>query len=242
MGAPLARSRGQIFALSAKKAPLAAVFTSGSPSHDMEDLSDGRLLAAWQQGDASAFAGLVARHQGRLLRQARGLLGPGSAYEDAVQEALLELARAKLRLPADVEGDPERERRHVAGWLAKVTRNKCMDVIRGEARRRRHEKSAAAPESTGGGLSSVEAEDTRAMVERELMRLPVDQRDVLVLRLLAERSYREIAEITGKKVGTVGWLISEGLSTLSRRLAHLVDPNATHPSGSALDALGGEAR
>ena len=208
----------------------------------MEDLSDGRLLAAWRGGDASAFAELVARHQARLLRQARGLLGPGSAYEDAVQEALLELARAKLRLPAEVEGDPERERRHVAGWLAKVTRNKCMDAMRAETRRRRREESAAAPEATGGGLASVEAEDTRAAVERELMQLPVDQRDVLVLRLLAERSYREIAEITGKKVGTVGWLISEGLSTLSRRLAHLVDPNTGPESGSALGALRGEAR
>ena len=117
-----------------------------------------------------------------------------------------------------------------------------MDAMRAETRRRRREESAAAPEATGGGLASVEAEDTRAAVERELMQLPVDQRDVLVLRLLAERSYREIAEITGKKVGTVGWLISEGLSTLSRRLAHLVDPNTGPESGSALGALRGEAR
>jgi RNA polymerase sigma-70 factor (ECF subfamily) len=61
------------------------------------------------------------------------------------------------------------------------------------------------------------------VVEAELQKLPGDQREVLVLRLLGERSYKEIAEITGKKVGTVGWLVSEGLKALSANLAPLFD-------------------
>ncbi len=97
-----------------------------------------------------------------------------------------------------------------------------MDIIRSESRRRRRERDVAASEATHGGLHSVEGEDTRSLVEREIARLPVDQREVLVLRLLAERSYREIAEVTGKKIGTVGWLVSEGLKTLSGNLAPLV--------------------
>jgi RNA polymerase sigma-70 factor, ECF subfamily len=97
-----------------------------------------------------------------------------------------------------------------------------MDIIRSESRRKRRERDVATSESTHGGLHRVEGEDTRSLVEREIEKLPVDQREVLVLRLLAERSYREIAEVTGKKVGTVGWLISEGLKTLSGNLAHLV--------------------
>ena len=42
---------------------------------------------------------------------------------------------------------------------------------------------------------------------------------MLVLRLLSERSYKEIAEITGKPIGTVGWLVSIGLKALSEALA-----------------------
>lgn len=96
-----------------------------------------------------------------------------------------------------------------------------MDTLRSQRRRREREERAAAPEA----FSSAEAEqrDTRAAVERELAKLPEDQREVLVLRLLGERSYREIAEITGKKLGTVGWLVSEGLQRLSVGLAPLVD-------------------
>ena len=90
-----------------------------------------------------------------------------------------------------------------------------MDTIRADTRRKRREREVAAPETLGDrGLRRIEELDTRAVVERELQELPLDQREVLVLRLLAERSYREIAEITGKKIGTVGWLISEGVRAL----------------------------
>jgi RNA polymerase sigma factor (sigma-70 family) len=97
-----------------------------------------------------------------------------------------------------------------------------MDDVRTEKRRRRREEEAAGREAVSGGFDGIEEADTRAAVERGLERLPKDQREVLVLRLIGERSYREIADITGKKVGTVGWLISEGLDALGRELAHLL--------------------
>ncbi len=109
-----------------------------------------------------------------------------------------------------------------------------MDLMRSETRRKRREEDVAAHESAvrpaDGGLSALEAKDTRAAVESSLGALPQDQREVLVLRLLGEKSYREIAEITGKKIGTVGWLISVGLKGLASELAPLF--------GDASDASG----
>lgn len=181
--------------------------------------SDGRLLRAYRQGDAGAFTELVNLHQAALLRHARALLGPGSVYEDVVQEVFLKLAQAPPDLPAEAEDDPRLERVHLLSWLHKVTRNCCMDVARAEGRRRRREQEVATSEAGEGGLRLVEEQDTRAAVERELTKLPVDQREVLVLRLLGDRSYKEIAEITGRPVGTVGWLVSVGLKALSESLA-----------------------
>lgn len=80
-------------------------------------------------------------------------------------------------------------------------------------------------EATGGGIDRVEAADTRAAVERGLLKLPPAQREVLVLRLLGDKSYREIADVTGRKVGTVGWLVSEGLKRLSTELSDLATPD-----------------
>jgi RNA polymerase sigma-70 factor (ECF subfamily) len=180
--------------------------------------SDHHLLAAWHAGDARAFTALVHRHQSALLRHARGLLGSDGAHEDVVQEVFLKLARERLEpqaVPADGGGG-------LAAWLHTVTRNACMDTLRSESRRRARERSVATTEAAPGGQQIVEAEDTRARVERAIAELPVDQREVLVLRLLAGRSYREIAEVTGKKVGTVGWLISEGVKALSVSLSTLM--------------------
>lgn len=189
----------------------------------MTSPSDGQLLRAFRTGESSAFTELVIRHQAALLRHARALLGAGSGYEDVVQEVFLKLAESPPEIPIEADGDERLERVHLLSWLHKVTRNSCMDVMRAEKRRKRREEDVAPSEGHDGGLETVEARDTRAAVERELEKLPIDQREVLVLRLLGDRSYKEIAEITGKKIGTVGWLVSVGLKTLSRELAPLVD-------------------
>jgi RNA polymerase sigma-70 factor (ECF subfamily) len=191
------------------------------------DPTDGQLLVALRRGDRQALSGLVERHQRVLLGHARALLGDGGPYEDAVQEVYLKLLERPPEMPPEVAGDAQAEQAHLRSWLHTVTRNQCMDTMRADSRRRDREEHAAAPEAesgtAAGGPELVEARDTRAAVERELARLPADQREVLVLRLLGERSYKEIAGITGKKIGTVGWLISEGLKALSQQLAPLVD-------------------
>lgn len=188
----------------------------------MTSPSDGQLLRAFQTGDASAFTALVNLHQGTLLRHARAILGAGSPYEDVVQEVFLKLAQSPPSLPLEAVGDEREERVQLLRWLHKVTRNCCMDFIRSETRRKRREQDVAASDVAEGGLATVDERDTRAAVERELAKLPIDQREVLVLRLLGDRSYKEIAEITGKKIGTVGWLVSVGLKTLSQELAPLL--------------------
>lgn len=183
----------------------------------MDDISDAGLLARWKQRDEQAFAALVSRHEAGLLHHARALTG--TAGEDAVQETFLELARRPPELPA---GDSEQARALLSSWLHKVVRSRCMDAIRAETRRRDREQRAASDERAEGGQRVVEQVDTREAVRRALETLPQDQREVLVLRLLGERSYREIAEITGKKIGTVGWLVAEGVKTLGSRLAPLM--------------------
>jgi len=199
----------------------------------MEDTSDGELLAAWKAGDPRGFEALVDRYQAALLSHARALLGQGQGGQDAVQDAFLKLAKRPPELPAFLEGPPEGAHKPLAAWLHTVTRNLCMDALRSESRRRQREQTAAQSEATAGGLDAIEAADTRARVERGLERLPDDQREVLVLRLLGERSYREIAEITGKKLGTIGWLISVGMQSLAAELAPLFAPQNESTGGPA---------
>ena len=204
----------------------------------MDEPSDGRLLAEWSRGIPGAFEALVARHERALLRHARALLGEGRTSEDVVQEVFLRLAQRPPTLDEAVLGDPRAESAVLASWLHQVTRNFCMDTKRSEQRRRRREEEASARESSSGGMEAVDAADTRAAVERGLARLPVEQREVLVLRLLEEKSYAEIAAITGRKAGTVGWLISVGMKALAAELAPLMGRGTSDARvGPAIPAL-----
>jgi len=206
----------------------------------MSDPTDGSLLDAHRRGDRRAFHELVRRHEDALLQHARALLGRGSGYEDVVQEAFLRLAQTPPTLPDGVRGDPGGERAHLGAWLSTVTRNLCMDTLRSETRRRRREAAAAGHEGTSdAGHEGIDADDTREAVRRELEKLPDDQREVLVLRLVAERSYKEIAEITGKKIGTVGWLISVGLQQLSEKLGPIVAVETARSSGAVTSSSAG---
>lgn len=200
----------------------------------MEEPSDGNLLAALARGDGAALTELVARHQAVLLRHARALVGDRGAFEDVVQDVFLKLLEKPPRLPDEARGDGALERAHLRSWLHKCTRNLCMDTMRSETRRKVREEAVAGPHAPSlarSGAELAQERDTRATVERELCNLPSDQREVLVLRLLGERSYKEIAEITGKKIGTVGWLVSEGLKALSSSLAPLVEARASVGDG-----------
>jgi RNA polymerase sigma-70 factor (ECF subfamily) len=199
----------------------------------MDHPSDGRLLSAWRRGEAGAFEALVARHERALLRHARALLGDWKAGEDVVQEAFLRLAQRPPTVDADVVDDARASAALLSSWLHQVTRNLCMDTQRSEKRRRRREEEAATREAVSGGIDVVESADTKAAVERGLLRLPQDQREVLVLRLFDEKSYAEIAEITGKKTGTVGWLISVGLKALAEELVPLVGGERTDGGAEA---------
>lgn len=194
--------------------------------------SDVDLLRDHRAGDVAAFTRLVERYQGALLRHARMLLsgrGSAGAAEDAVQEVFLKLARSPP--------EPDDESTLLGAWLHRVTRNRCLDMLRSDSRRRDREVDAGMQE--GGppedpALAAVDAEDTRGAVERTLRRLPDDQREAVTLRLLEERSYAEIASITGRKVGTVGWLISEGMKALARELSPLLEGPA--PKGISQEA------
>lgn len=210
-----------------------------TPPHSA--VTDGALLGRLERGDGSALAPLVERYQAALLRHARALIGDDSGHEDVVQETFMKLLERPPVMPEGVRGNASIESAHLSSWLHKVTRNGCMDTLRSEKRRKLREEQVATHEvahnSHAAGAALVEERDTRAAVERGLELLNPDQREVLVLRLVSERSYKEIAEITGRKIGTVGWLISEGLTALADKLGPLLDVStATQPSARTSEA------
>jgi len=180
------------------------------PRHRMTDKE--LLLAYVETRDAEPLGALLARYQESLVRFVSRFLGDPEAAQDVVQETFLEAARHPRRL---LKVDD------CHNWLLRVARNRSVDFIRRESRRRRHTE-AAARERRGAGTAADQplvAEERRACTRAEIDRLPPRQREVLLLRIEEGKSYREIAEIIGTTPTNVGVILHRTMGVLATRLA-----------------------
>lgn len=170
------------------------------------------------------FEELLLPHLNAAYNLARWLLRNEYDAEDVVQEAYL---RA-FRFFGDFRGGDAR------AWLLRIVRNACYSLLQ---KNRSHELTTTFDEETHGEThgSNPEAlvsrnEDSR-FLRTVLEELPLNAREVLVLRELEGCSYAEIAEVTNVPIGTV-------MSTLYRargRLRQLVnDRNGKERSAAAL--------
>jgi len=127
------------------------------------------------------------------------MLGSREESRDLAQEAM---ARAYARWPKVHETAP--------AWIGRVTTNLALDVIRKRKRTRPHEVDA-----TGDTMHAV-AE--RADLVNALRSLPKRQRDVIVLRYLADLTETDVAAALGCTTGTVKQHAHRGLAALRASL------------------------
>ncbi len=140
------------------------------------------------------------------------MVGSREDARDIAQEAM---ARAYTRWP--------KVRDSAGGWVAKVTTNLALDQLRRRNRR--------APDPIGVTTDTAGVAAQRADLVAALRRLPRRQRDVVVLRYLADLPEAEVAATLGCSVGTVKQHAHRGLAALrtSLDLTSAVEP----PEGSA---------
>ena len=157
-----------------------------------------------------------------LRRYARALTGNTWAADDLVQDTL-ERACSKWRLW--LAGSDLR------AWLFTLMHNLFANQVRSSVRHG-HGNTVDIDE-VAHELAAPDANPGPSMdLQRCLMRLPADQRTVLLLVTLEEMSYAEVARITGVPIGTV-------MSRLSRartRLQMLLDaPVVEAPAQASSD-------
>jgi RNA polymerase sigma-70 factor (sigma-E family) len=167
------------------------VKTAGGSDSGEEGRGGLRMTRVVPRSFELAFADLY-----RLAyRVAFRILGDRSDAEDVAQEAL---ARAALRW-SRLHERPE-------GWVCRVASNQAIDRYR---RRRRQ------PSIPAGPVGIVDERlGERGDLVAALRKLPRRQREVVVLRYLADFSEEDVALALGCSVGTVKSQASRGLSAL----------------------------
>jgi len=179
---------------------------------------DGQLLLAYvRRGDLQAFATLVDRHSTWLLAFARGQLASEEDAEDAVQEVWLRL----IRFGAGYRGGVFR------AYLVRIARSVIVDRYR-----RRGQPTVSLDESSETGEiteadladeapapdAAFETAMTAAEVRSVVRELPEGPRNVLLLRVEGELTYREIAEQLSIPLGTALTWMRAATICLRRKL------------------------
>jgi RNA polymerase sigma-70 factor (ECF subfamily) len=140
-----------------------------------------------------------------LAAPVHGYLRASGAYEseDLLGDVFVDVMRGLGRF----DGDDDALRR----WVFTIAHNRLIDDRRRGERRRR--LALVAPATA---VSQPEPFDVE--LESALAELTPDQRDVIVLRFVADLSLEAVASTTGRTVGAVKALQHRALAQLHRRL------------------------
>jgi RNA polymerase sigma-70 factor (ECF subfamily) len=173
---------------------------------------DPAVLAAAQVGAGWAFEriyGLLGPAVHGYLR-AQGADDPEGAVDDVFLRAFRNLST--------FTGEPPAFR----SWLFTIAHHLVVDQRRFASRRPRTDASDRLPEVAGGNAEDEAVRRlTLARIVAQLDLLTPEQRDVLLLRFVADLSLEEVAAAQGRSVGSVKALQHRAIESVRRRLEEI---------------------
>ena len=176
----------------------------GATTASMEP--DSSLLSMVQQGHEQAMARLFDRHSRLVYSVALRVLRDPAAAEDVLQEIFMQIWRTPTSF---IEA-----RGSLGGWLAVVSRNRSIDLLR---KKRPTESFNDVPLASPYDLAK-EAEQN-LMLERVrilIAELPDEQRKALEMAFFEGLTHSEIAKKTECPLGTVKTRIRSAVQTLGK--------------------------
>lgn len=183
--------------------------TSGRERRALAHAEDIELVERAQSGESEALEVLLERHFDFVHGVCRSILWrpqDADALEAARQTALLQLARGIGRF----EG-----RSKFTTWAFPIARNAAL----GQQRRRPPESEPPSDDTASPSDDPGETATVRLALDQCLDRLPAAYRDAVMLRIIGELDYQQIAERLDVVIGTVKQRISRGRQALRQCLS-----------------------
>lgn len=165
--------------------------------------------------EARRFEALFRPHMRAAYNLARHLTGDDATAQDVVQESYLRAFRFLHRFAGE----------HERAWLLTIVRNQAYSHLATIARRGEQvaigdemaEDSPVLSHETTPERLTLERE-SRDIVRQAIAALPLEYREVVVLRDLEDMSYKDIATIAGLPIGTVMSRLARGRERLRAEL------------------------
>jgi RNA polymerase sigma-70 factor, ECF subfamily len=187
--------------------------------------SDELLALAVQQGSEAAMNSLIERYYSPLMRYLYRMAGGQQALaEDLTQEAFLRMMRG-------IAGyNPQRP---FKAWLYTIATNIARNHFTAADTKRSDSMDEDSDFKSDDDLPEaalMQSQDSAAIFDA-LMKLPEQQRSVLVLFYYEDLPQKEIAEILGIPIGTVKSRLSNSLKRLRELLTSPHPPDPLLPKG-----------
>lgn len=174
------------------------------------------LLSKAARGCQDSLRRIYEAHKDHLLTLACGLTGDRNTAEDIVHDVFVVFARSLPRL---------RIKTSLGGYLSVSVCNRVRDLARTATRHRHEEPPAGRPveDAPAPDTQAVESELT-GRLRAALEQVPLEQREVLLLRTQAGLSFKEIARHQGIPVNTAQGRYRYGIEKLRSLLNSELEP------------------
>ena len=158
-------------------------------------MEDKLLILRFKRGSTDALCRIYRKYEGVMLTVAAGLLSDVDAAQDAVHDVFVAFARAPQRL---------RLSGSLRSYLTTCVANVARDRLRAAKRRATNalEVEPQADERMMPLSQAIRDEELRRLADA-LAVLPYEQREVIVLRLQGDLTFRVIAAAQGESINTV---------------------------------------
>ncbi|RZJ99234.1 MAG: sigma-70 family RNA polymerase sigma factor, partial [Flavobacterium sp.] len=152
-------------------------------------------------GDENALASLIKRHQSKIYGFIYSKTGDRDVSEDIFQDTFIKVIKTLKSNSYNEEGK-------FLPWVMRIAHNLIVDYFRKNKKMpmfRETEEFSIFSIMTDNN-PNIEAQMITTQVENDLQKLidelPNDQKEVLVMRIYQDLSFKEISELTGVSINT----------------------------------------
>ena len=179
-------------------------------------MTDQELIKFYLKGDTGAFNTLALRYHKPVYNYLLKLVGNRADADDLAQQVLIRCHKSLKRLK-----DPER----FGPWIYRIAANIARDHWRARKDMVSFDDDSDDTKSYNDVLVSdddpyknAETRNRAELLKKALLKLPIEQREVLTLKIYQGLKFTEIAEAVDAPLNTVKSRLYYGLSAMKKIL------------------------
>ncbi len=186
-------------------------------TNSLKHCSDQDLVCLFRNGDEKAISELILRYQSNIYTAIYLMVKDKYIAEDLFQDTF-------LKIVTNIRKDKYSEQGKFLPWALRIAHNLCIDYFR------KIKQQVKVTLTDGTDLFTllpmkeehVEERIIRRQTEKSVQQiidlLPEEQREVIVMRVYGEMSFKEIAGVTGVSINTALGRMRYGLINLRKMI------------------------